>query len=158
MRAVLVIALLSLVTIASYSSVGEARLIGLGGGALIDVTGALGLSLPIVPMARLSVGLFVLGADLDLWFLPSSIQFVPALAARLQASLFTVIEFYATIAPVSFQLSPLTQTIPRTTIRWGANLGFGLVSIFSELTLLAQWGVPVVWQGPGLGLGVQVGF
>jgi hypothetical protein len=156
MRAALVIALLSL--LASTSSVGEARLIGLGGGALIDVTGALGLSLPIVPMARLSVELFVLGVDLDLWFLPSSIQFVPALAVRLQASLLTVIEFYAAIAPVSFQFSLVTQMIPRTTIRWGANLGFGLVSLFSELTLVAQWGVPIVWQGPGVGLGVQVGF
>ncbi len=156
MRTVLAIMLLT--AVAGYSFVGEARLIGLGGGALIDVTEALGLSLPIVPMARLSVGLFVLGADLDLWFLPGSIQFVPALAVRLQALLVTVIEFYAAIAPVSFQLSPVTQTIPRTTIRWGANLGFGLVSVFSELTLLAQWGVPIVWQGPGLGLGVQVGF
>lgn len=158
MRAALVIALLGFVTVAGYGSVGEARLIGFGGGALIDVTSALGLSLPLVPMARLSVGLFVLGADLDLWFLPSSIQFVPALAVRLQALLVTVIEFYAAIAPVSFQLSPVTQTIPRTTIRWGANLGFGLVSIFSELTLLAQWGVPIVWQGPGVGLGMQIGF
>ncbi len=43
----------------------SARVIGLGGGAWIDVTGALGMGFPVVPLVRLSVGLFVLGGDID---------------------------------------------------------------------------------------------
>lgn len=158
MRRVWLIVLLSIVLLLGWSSVGEARLIGIGGGALIDLTGALGLGFPVMPLARLSVGLWVLGADVDAWFLPNSVQLLPALAFRLPALLVAVIEFYAAVAPVSFQISPTVQTVPRTTIRWGANVGFGFVSIFGELILFAQWGVPLVWQGPGLGLGVQVGF
>ncbi len=156
MRTALAIALLSLIALGIWSSVGEARLIGFGGGALVDVTGALGSSVPVIPLARLSVGILFVGADLDFWFLPSSTQLVPSGAIRL--SVLSMIELYGAIAPVSFQLSPISQTIPRTTIRWGAALNFGLISIFGELVIFAQWGMPLVWQGPGVGLGAQVGF
>ncbi len=94
------IAVLSFVLVVSWSSGGEARLIGLGGGALIDWTGALGLSFPMMLLVRLSVGLFFLGA----------------------------------------------------------NLGMGLISIFGELGLFAYWEMPIVWQGPLVGLGMQLGF
>lgn len=150
------IVLLSLALCVSSGSVGEGRVIGLGGGAWIDVTGALGMGFPVVPLVRLSVGLFVLGVDIDLWLLPNSIQAVPAAAIRLPA--FASVELYGAVAPVSFQISPVTQTIPRTLVRLGANVGFGLISIFGELGLFAQWGMPLVWQGPGLGMGMQVGF
>jgi hypothetical protein len=62
------------------------------------------------------------------------------------------------VAPASFQLSPVTQTIPRTMVRLGANLGVGLISVFGELGLFAVWEMPIVWQGPLVGLGMQVGF
>lgn len=156
MRTALAIALLSLLALGISSFVGEARVIGLGGGVLIDVTGVLGLSLPVVPLARLSMGIFFVGADLDLWFLPSSTLLVPWGAIRF--SVLSSLELYGAVAPVSFQLSPTAQTVPRATMRWGADLIVGLVSIFGELTVFAQWGMPVVWQGPGMGLGVQVGF
>jgi hypothetical protein len=156
MRTARAIALLSLLVLGISSFVGEARLIGLGGGALIDVTGVLGLSLPVVPLVRLSVGVLFVGADLDVWFLPNSTQLVPCGAMRL--SVLSMIELYGAMAPMSFQIAPTVQTIPRTTIRWGANLSFGLVSIFGELLTFAQWSWPVIWQGPGVGLGVQVGF
>lgn len=156
MRPVLAIALLSLLALGSCSFVGEARLISLGGGALVDVTGVLGSGAPVIPIVRLSVGIFFIGADLDLWFLSNSTQLVPSGAIRL--SVLSLIELYGAIAPLSFQFSPTVQTVPRTTIRWGANLHFGLISIFGELVTFAQWSWPVVWQGPGVGLGVQVGF
>jgi len=156
MRTVFAIAVLSLVLFASWGAVGEARLIGLGGGALIDLTGALGLSFPMMPLVRLSVGLFFLGADLDLWLSLNSIQAVPSVVIRLPA--FASLELYGAVAPTSFQLSPVTQTIPRTMIRLGANLGGGLISIFGELGLFAQWEMPVVWEGPLVGLGMQLGF
>lgn len=156
MRTALAIMLSSLIALGSLSFVGEARLIGLGGGALVDVTGVLGSSLPIMPIVRLSVGILFVGADLDLWFLSHSTQLVPSGAIRL--SVLSLIELYGAIAPMSFQISPTVQTVPRTMIRWGANLNFGLISIFGELVTFAQWTWPVVWQGPGVGLGVQVGF
>lgn len=156
MRTAIAIVLLSLIALGSFSFIGEARLIGLGGGALVDVTGVLGSSVPVIPIARLSVGILFVGADLDLWFLPSSTQLVPSGAIRL--SVLPILELYGAIAPVSVQISPMVQTVPRTTIRWGANLGFGLISIFGELVIFAQWGIPLVWQGPGVGLGAQVGF
>ena len=156
MRTVLAIAVLSLVLFASWGAVGEARLIGLGGGALIDLTGALGLSFPMMPLVRLSVGLFFLGADLDLWLSLNSIQAVPSVVIRLPA--FASLELYGAVAPASFQLSPVTQTIPRTMIRLGANLGVGLISVFGELGLFAQWEMPIVWEGPLVGLGMQLGF
>ncbi len=156
MRTALAIMLSSLIALGSLSFVGEARLIGLGGGALVDVTGVLGSSLPIIPTVRLSVGILFVGADLDLWFLSHSTQLVPSGAIRL--SVLSLIELYGAIAPMSFQISPTVQTVPRTTIRWGANLSFGLISLFGELVTFAQWTWPVVWQGPGVGLGVQVGF
>ncbi|MCL6642905.1 MAG: hypothetical protein K6T71_06245, partial [Candidatus Bipolaricaulota bacterium] len=153
-RAVFVIALLSLVLCASWGSVGQARLIGLGGGAVIDWTGASGLG--FWPLVRLSVGLFFIGADLDLWLSLASIQAVPSVAIRLPV--FASLELYGAVAPASFQLSPVTQTIPRTMIRLGANLGGGLISVFGELGLFAQWEMPITWQGPLVGLGVQLGF
>ncbi len=156
MRTALAIMLSSLIALGSLSFVGEARLIGLGGGALVDVPGVLGSSLPIIPTVRLSVGILFVGADLDLWFLSHSTQLVPSGAIRL--SVLSLIELYGAIAPMSFQISPTVQTVPRTTIRWGANLNFGLISIFGELVTFVQWNWPVVWQGPGVGLGVQVGF
>lgn len=156
MRAAIAIVLMSLLALGGFSVVGEARLIGLGGGALVDVTGVLGSSLPVIPIARLSVGILFVGADLDLWFLSTSTQLVPSGAIRL--SVLSMIELYGAIAPMSFQLSPTVQTVPRTTIRWGANLSLGLISLFGELVTFAQWSWPVVWQGPGMGLGVQVGF
>lgn len=156
MRTRIAIILLVLIALGSVSFIGEARVIGLGGGALIDVTGGLGLEFPVVPLARLSVGIFFFGADLDLWFLSNSTQLVPYGAIRL--SVLSIFELYGAIAPLSVQIAPTVQAVPRTTMRWGANLSFGLISIFSELTVFAQWGVPIVWQGPGLGLGVQVGF
>ena len=148
------IAVLSLVLFASWGAVGEARLIGLGGGALIDLTGALGLG--VMPLVRLSVGIFFLGADLDLWLSLASIQAVPSVAIRLPV--FASLELYGAVAPASFQLSPVMRTIPRTMIRLGANLGGGLISIFGELGLFAQWEMPVVWEGPLVGLGMQLGF
>ncbi len=156
MRRVLVILWLGVIALGSFGLVGEARLIGVGGGALIDVTGVLGSSVPVIPIIRLSVGILFVGADLDLWFLSNSTQLVPSGAIRL--SVLSLIELYGAIAPLSFQFSPMVQTIPRTTIRWGANLNFGLISLFGELVTFAQWSWPVVWQGPGMGLGVQVGF
>ncbi|MFN4218135.1 MAG: hypothetical protein ACK4HB_02460 [Candidatus Bipolaricaulia bacterium] len=156
MRAVITIVLVSLLALGSVSVVGEARLIGLGGGALLDVTGVWGSSWPVIPLVRLSVGILFVGADLDLLFLPNSTQLVPSGALRL--SVLSMIELYGAIAPVSFQLSPTAQTVPRTTLRWGASLNFGLISLFGELLTVAQWSWPVVWQGPGAGLGVQVGF
>ncbi len=156
MRAALAIALLSLLALGSFSFVGEARWIGLGGGALVDVTGILGSSVPVIPIVRLSVGILFVGADLDLWFLSNSTQLVPSGAMRLSA--LSMIELYGAIAPVSLQLSPTVQAVPRTTIRWGASLTVGLISLFGELVTFAQWGWPVIWQGPGVGLGVQVGF
>jgi len=156
MRRVWLITLLSLVLCASWGSVGQARLIGLGGGALFDLTEALGLSFPVMPLVRLSVGLFFLGADLDLWLSLTSIQAVPSVAIRLPV--FASLEVYGAVAPASFQLSPVTQTIPRTMVRLGANLGVGLISVFGELGLFAVWEMPIVWQGPLVGLGMQVGF
>lgn len=156
MRTALAIVLLSLIALGIWSSIGEARLIGFGGGALVDVTGALGSSVSVIPIARLSVGILFVGADLDLWFLPSSTQLVPSGAIRL--SVLSILELYGAIAPVSVQIAPLVQTVPRTTIRWGAALSFGLISIFGELVIFAQWGMPLVWQGPGVGLGAHVGF
>jgi hypothetical protein len=156
MRRVWLIALLSLVLCASWESVGQAHLIGLGGGAVIDWTGALGLSFPVMPLVRLSVGLFFLGADLDLWLSLNSIQAVPSVAIRLPA--FASLEVYGAVAPASFQLSPVAQMIPRTMIRLGANLGGELISVFGELGLFAHWEMPIVWQGPLVELGMQVGF
>lgn len=156
MRTVLAIALLSFLALGIFSFIGEARLISLGGGTLVDVTGVLGSSLPIIPIVRLSVRILFVGADLDLWFLSHSTQLVPSGAIRL--SVLSLIELYGAIAPLSFQVSPTVQTVPRTTIRWGVNLNFGLISLFGELVTFAQWSWPVVWQGPGVGLGVQVGF
>jgi hypothetical protein len=156
MRTVFAIAVLSFVLVMGWSFGGEARLIGLGGGALFDLTEALGLSFPVMPLVRLSVGLFFLGADLDLWLSLNSIQAVPSVAIRLPA--FASLEVYGAVAPASFQLSPVTQTIPRTMVRLGANLGVGLISVFGELGLFAVWEMPIVWQGPLVGLGMQVGF
>lgn len=156
MRTAIVIVVLSLLALGCCSFIGEARLISLGGGALIDVTEVLGSSLPVIPIVRLSLGILFVGADLDLWFLSNSTQLVPSGAIRL--SVLSLIELYGAIAPMSFQISPMVQTVPRTTIRWGASLSFGLISIFGELVTLAQWSWPVAWQGPGVGLGVQVGF
>ncbi len=156
MRTVFAIAVLSSILIVSCSFGGEARLIGLGGGTLVDWTGALGLSFPVMPLVRLSVGLFFLGADLDLWLSLNSIQAVPSVAIRLPV--FASLELYGAVALASFQLSPVAQMIPRTMIRLGANLGFGLISVFGELGLFAQWELPIVWQGPLVGLGMQLGF
>ncbi len=156
MRTEIAIILLSLIALGSVSFIGEARVIGLGGGALIDVTGVLGSSLPLVPFVRLSVGIFFIGADLDLWFLSNSTQIMPSGAIRV--SVLSMIELYGAVAPISFQIAPTAQTVPRTTIRWGASLHVGLISIFSELLTFAQWSWPIVWQGPGIGLGAQVGF
>ncbi|MCX8103043.1 MAG: hypothetical protein N3E42_01165 [Candidatus Bipolaricaulota bacterium] len=156
MRTAIVIVLLSLLALGCCSFIGEARLISLGGGALVDVTGVLGSSVPITPIVRLSIGILFVGADLDLWFLSSSTQLVPSGAIRL--SVLSLLELYGAIAPMSFQISPTVQTVPRATMRWGANLILGLISIFGELVTFAQWSWPVIWQGPGVGLGVQVGF
>lgn len=156
MRTAIARVLLSLIALGSFSFMGEARLISLGGGTLVDVTGVLGSSLPVTPIVRLSVGILFVGADLDLWFLSHSTQLVPSGAIRL--SVLSILELYGAIAPMSFQLSPTAQTVPRTTIRWGANLSFGLISIFGELVTFAQWSWPLSWQGPGVGLGLQVGF
>jgi hypothetical protein len=156
MRTVFAIAVLSFVLVMGWSFGGEARLIGLGGGAVMDLTGALGLSFPVIPLVRLSVGLFFVGADLDVWFLLNSIQAVPSVVIRLPA--LASLEVYGAAAPASFQLSPVAQTIPRTMIRLGATLGVGLISIFGELGLFAVWEMPIVWQGPLAGLGMQVGF
>jgi hypothetical protein len=92
MRTVFAIAVLSFVLVMGWSFGGEARLIGLGGGALFDLTEALGLSFPVMPLVRLSVGLFFLGADLDLWLSLNSIQAVPSVAIRLPA--FASLEVY----------------------------------------------------------------
>jgi hypothetical protein len=154
MRTVFMIALLSFALVVCCSFGGKARLMGLGGGMLMDLTGALGLG--VMPLARLSVGLFFLGADLDLWLSLTSIQAVPSVAIRLPV--FASLELYGAVAPASFQLSPIAQTIPRTMIRLGANLGGGLISIFGELGLFAYWELPITWQGPLVGLGMQVGF
>jgi hypothetical protein len=156
MRTVFAIAVLSFVLVMGWSFGGEARLIGLGGGALVDWTGALGLSFPVMPLVRLSVGLFFLGADLDVWLSLDSIQAVPSVAIRLPV--FASLDVYGAVAPASFQLSPVTQAIPRTMIRLGADLGVGLISVFVELGLFALWELPIVWEGPLVGLGAQVGF
>lgn len=158
MRTVLVIAVLGFVAVASYSSVGEARLIGVGGGALIDVSGNLGLGSTVTPLGRLSVGFFVLGLDLDLWYLGNSVDFVPAVAARLPALFVSNIEFYLSVAPLILQISPTYQIKLRSAIRWGIGAGFGFVHIFGELAILADWGPPLLWRGPGIGLGAQIGF
>lgn len=136
----------------------EARLIGFGGGGLIDVSGNLGLGSTVVPFGRLSVGLFVLGVDLDLLYLGNAVEFVPALAARLPALFVKSVEFYLSVAPLLFQVAPTYQIHLRSAIRWGVGAGFGFVSIFGEMMILADWGPPLTWRGPGIGLGAQIGF
>jgi hypothetical protein len=62
MRTVFAIAVLSFVLVMGWSFGGKARLIGLGGGAVMDLTGALGLSFPVIPLVRLSVGAVLRGS------------------------------------------------------------------------------------------------
>lgn len=152
------IVLLSLLALGSLSFVGEARVVGVGGGGLVDAAGNLGLGSTVVPFGRLSVGFFVLGLDVDLWHLGNALEFVPALTARLPALFVPNVEFYFAVAPLLFQIAPTFQTDLQSVVRWGVGAGFGVLYIFGEMLLLADWGPPVQWLGPGVALGVQIGF
>ncbi len=158
MRRVGFIILLGLIFGLSWDFGVKARLVGIGGGGLIDVSGNLGLGSAVVPFGRLSVGLFVLGLDLDLWHLGNALEFVPALAARLPALFVKSVEFYLSVAPLLLQIAPTYQVHWRSAIRWGVGVGFGFVYIFGEMMILADWGPPLTWLGPGIGLGAQIGF
>lgn len=158
MRKVGFVILLGLIVGLSWNCEAEARLVGAGGGGLIDASGNLGLGSTVVPFGRLSVGLFVLGLDIDLWHLGNALEFVPALTARLPALFVPNVEFYFAVAPLLFQIAPTFQVDLQSVVRWGAGAGFGLIYIFGEMMLLADWGPPLQWLGPGVALGAQIGF